>query len=91
MGVQQQSLALGILVGLSKETRQMEVLEFVAQVNDTLPRALLWQEMRPCKKRRKCPVLCGGPEAAAGDDVTSASVRASERASEFQFQGLCHG
>lgn len=59
----------------------MEVLEFVAQVNDTLPRALLWQEMRPCKKRRKCPVLCGGPEAAAGDDVTSASVRASERAS----------
>lgn len=36
-------LALGILVGLSQETRQMEVLEYVAQVNDIQPRALLWQ------------------------------------------------
>lgn len=43
VGVHQRSLALGILVGLSKETRQMEVLEFVAQVNDIQPRALLWQ------------------------------------------------
>lgn len=43
VGVHQRSLALGILVGLSKETRQMEVLEFVAQVTDIQPRALRWQ------------------------------------------------
>lgn len=43
VGVHQPSFALGILVGISKETRQMEVLEFVAQVNDIRPRALLWQ------------------------------------------------
>lgn len=43
VGVHQRSLALDILVGLSKETRQMEVLEYVAQVNDIQPRALLWQ------------------------------------------------
>lgn len=43
VGAHQRSLALSILVGLSKETRQMEVLEFVAQVNDIQPRALLWQ------------------------------------------------
>ncbi|XP_045393816.1 uncharacterized protein LOC123628231 [Lemur catta] len=43
VGVQQQSPALGILVGLSKETRQMEVPEFVAKVNDTHPRSFPWQ------------------------------------------------
>lgn len=40
VGVHQRSLALGILVGLSKETRQMEVLEYVAQVNDIQPQSL---------------------------------------------------
>jgi hypothetical protein len=35
--------ALSMLVGLSQETRQMEVPEFVAKVNDAHPRSFLWQ------------------------------------------------
>lgn len=56
----------------------MEVLEFVAQVNDTQPRALAVAVNEALKEEEEIPGLCsGGREAAAGDDVTSASVSAS--------------